>query len=177
MYFRAKDEINGEELWQVDSSGNTSLVRDIRSGSDGSYPNDFTPVGDKLYFRAYDGTDGYELWQLNSSGTVSLVEDISSNLSNFLLYGSNGNDILRGNAGADIFVLETTSGSDTIADFRNNIDSLGLSGSLTFDKLGISNNSDETAVVIVDATRNNRVLAVVNNISAGDLTIDDFVEI
>ncbi len=39
------------------------MVKDIRSGSGSSYPNDLAAVGNTLYFEAYDTTNGYELWR------------------------------------------------------------------------------------------------------------------
>ena len=95
LYFTAEDNINGRELWQVDSFGNVSLVVDINPGSSNSYPSssnpyDLTAVGDKLYFTANDGTHGRELWQVDSSGTASLVVDIYPGFSNsyYGYYGS-----------------------------------------------------------------------------------------
>ncbi len=38
-----------------------SMVADIRSGTSGSYPEDFTVFNNKLYFSATNGIDGREV--------------------------------------------------------------------------------------------------------------------
>ncbi len=76
LYFGANDGTHGYELWQLDSTGQASLVQDIRPGSKFSFPLNFTEFRDKLYFGANDGTHGYELWQLDSTGQASLVQDL-----------------------------------------------------------------------------------------------------
>ncbi|CAI8281652.1 MAG: Uncharacterised protein [Euryarchaeota archaeon UBA443] len=38
------------------------MVKDVYSGSGGSYPSDLTAVGNALYFRASDATNGDELF-------------------------------------------------------------------------------------------------------------------
>ena len=55
------------------------MVKDIYSGTDSSYPNYLTAIGDTLFFQADDGTHGYELWKTDGTeaGTV-MVKDIRS---------------------------------------------------------------------------------------------------
>ncbi|MBL8826784.1 MAG: tandem-95 repeat protein, partial [Planctomycetaceae bacterium] len=55
----------------------TALVRDIRPGPYGPYPQSLTNVNGTLYFNAPNGTNGYELWKSDgtSAGTV-LVRDL-----------------------------------------------------------------------------------------------------
>ncbi len=91
------------------------------------------------------------------------------------LSGSSGNDTLIGNSGADVFVLESAAGMDMIKDFEDGIDSFGLA-SLSFGDLSISNNQAGTAVLIAD-TSNNQVLATVNNVTAADITAQDFMSV
>lgn len=75
MFFSAYDSTNGIELWVTDgTSSGTVMVKDINSGSGGSYLNDLTVVGNTLYFRADDGNNGAELWKTDgtTSGTIQL---------------------------------------------------------------------------------------------------------
>ena len=90
-----------------------------------------------------------------------------------VLYGSLGDDSLSGNDGNDIFVLESMAGTDEIDDFADGKDRFGLS-SLEFGDLSITNNS---GTVEIASNTNNQILAIVNNVSAADITVDDFVEL
>ena len=80
LYFEARD-VNGEELWRINSSGQAELVEDaipgggINPGSSSSDPHYLTNVNGTLYFQAEDGTNGYELWRINSAGQAEMVED------------------------------------------------------------------------------------------------------
>ena len=77
--------------------------------------------------------------------------------------------------GSDVFVLELASGTDTINDFSDGIDLFGLTIGHSFGDLNITNNSGNA--IITDTTNNNTVLAIVQNVDAANLTIDDFTSI
>ena len=91
LYFTAKDEENGEELWVTDGTSNgTQLLRDINLGTDdygyaySSFAYNFTELNGKLYFTANDGENGNELWV--SDGTTDgtqLLADINPNRNNY----------------------------------------------------------------------------------------------
>ncbi len=55
-----------------------------------------------------------------------------------LLRGGYGNDTLRGGQNADIFILALGEGTDTIEDFRQGADRIGLAGGLMFSDLNFS---------------------------------------
>ncbi len=92
-----------------------------------------------------------------------------------LLYGGQGFDLLSGNEGTDIFVLESLRGIDSIVDFVDGIDRLGLSDGLIFDNLSFSQDGANTS--IHDLTDNNNTLAVLFNVDAADLSVEDFIVI
>ena len=78
LYFSAKDDTHGRELWKSDgTAAGTVVVKDVRPGSEGSLPRGLTDVGGTLYFSAGDGTHGGELWRSDgtATGTV-MVKDI-----------------------------------------------------------------------------------------------------
>lgn len=56
------------ELWKSDGTADgTMLVKDIRPGRSGGFPEQLTAVGNVVYFTADDGVNGRELW--TSDGT------------------------------------------------------------------------------------------------------------
>jgi serralysin len=93
------------------------------------------------------------------------------------LYGGSGNNTVIGGVGIDVFVLESKQGQITINDFSNGTDLLGLTTSFGFNNLKIINNTTGTATLIQDLTNNNATLAVINNVSAVDITLNDFMTV
>jgi serralysin len=93
------------------------------------------------------------------------------------LYGGGGNETMIGGTGIDVFVLQPQQGQITVNDFSNGTDLLGLTASFSFNNLKIINNSTATATLIQDLTNNNATLAVINNVSAADITFNDFVTV
>ena len=88
LFFAARDDTHGRELWKSDGSrAGTVMVKNIDpaphndydEGPASSYPSTLTPVGRRLFFSADDGRHGRELWKSTGSrtGTV-LVKDINS---------------------------------------------------------------------------------------------------
>jgi len=64
------------------------------------------------------------------------------------LDGGSGNDWLEGGAGADVFVFNPDDGvvGDTIADFRDGMDSIRILGSVSFDNLTIADSGGDAVV-------------------------------
>src|SRR5262245_62031164 len=79
LFFAADDGVNGQELWKSDgTAAGTIMVKDIRPGANGSFPENLTAVGNTLFFAADDGVNGTELWKSDgtAAGTI-LVKDIN----------------------------------------------------------------------------------------------------
>jgi hypothetical protein len=138
----------------------------------------------------------------NDSFTGGLSKDIVSaksgndTLSGFggadILNGDEGNDILRGGAGGDtlsggagndrlkggsegdLFVIGTGLGADVILDFQDNLDKIGLQGSLTLGSLAINNNKGNTTIRLANT---NELLATLIGISSSNITIADFIDL
>jgi len=128
-----------EEIFtiQVNDLNEPQLVKDIRSGSNNSTPNNLTNVNNILYFSANNGTDGVELWKSDgtAAGTV-LVKDIrlgsgSStptnliNVNNTLLFqannGINGIELLKSDGTATGTVLVKDIRLDTSSSLPNKL--------------------------------------------------------
>jgi ELWxxDGT repeat protein len=74
IVFSAGDGEHGWELWQSDgSSAGTVLLKDLRPGKAGAYPNRFTQVNDTLFFTADDDAGIARLWSIDAAGAVSTV--------------------------------------------------------------------------------------------------------
>ncbi|MEO1377630.1 MAG: Ig-like domain-containing protein [Cyanobacteria bacterium J06635_10] len=89
-----------------------------------------------------------------------------------LLQGDRGNDKLFGGSGKDTFVLSKVAGTDTIYDFENGIDSLGLSNGLTFNDLDIQANGNNTDILF-----GNQVLATLRGINSSLIEQSDFTTV
>ena len=90
-----------------------------------------------------------------------------------------GKDILTGGTGADTFVVEAGTGTDTITDFKAaEGDRIALSGGLTFGRLtfaqGIGANATDT---LITQTGSSNILAVLNGVQANSLTATDFTTV
>jgi Ca2+-binding RTX toxin-like protein len=85
------------------------------------------------------------------------------------LLGGTGNNRLTGNQGRDLFVLESGTGQSLITDFENGRDRLGLSLSLSFRKLDISQRGNSTVI-----RNGNDTLAILRGEQASQITAADF---
>lgn len=77
LFFSADDGRFGPELWTSDLQfKETARVLDIRSGREGSTPQELTLFAGELYFRANDGVNGTTLWKSDGTalGTVPVVD-------------------------------------------------------------------------------------------------------
>lgn len=97
------------ELWKTDGTeSGTQLVKDIRTGTGHSQPQNLFAVSNQLFFAADDGSHGEELWVSNgTSAGTSLVKDIVPGFnSSTPIFGASLNGILYFSA------FETASGRE-----------------------------------------------------------------
>ena len=74
LYFVAKDDLNGVEVWQTDGTeGGTVRVSDFNPGPADSNIQQMIKIGNTLFFQANDGTTGRELWKIEG-GTQTLID-------------------------------------------------------------------------------------------------------
>ena len=154
VYFRADDNINGDEVWVSDGTdAGTTLLKDINPGFHGSDPYGFTVFNNLLYFVADDGTSGQELWVTDgtSAGTV-LVQDInpgSGDASPSHLYVSGDKLFFQaddGSTGAELWTLDGLAACDFPLDAsQTEVSQAGLSGKLT------ASNGDQTGSYTVQS--------------------------
>jgi pimeloyl-ACP methyl ester carboxylesterase len=88
------------------------------------------------------------------------------------LIGGTGNDVLTGGSGKDVFVL-ASGGNETITDFRQGEDVIGLSGGLTFDQLNITQGNNGAVIITKNAP--NIILGTVNGVQSNTLVASDFI--
>lgn len=83
-FFNGYDEAHGLEFWVTDGTDEgTRLLKDLNPGTDNSWPNHYTLLGNELIFWANDGTGG-KIWKSDGTpeGTVIIKDVFLSSLSN-----------------------------------------------------------------------------------------------
>jgi Ca2+-binding RTX toxin-like protein len=101
-------------------------------------------------------------------------DQIFGGAGNDFLAGNQGNDLLTGGLGNDIFATALGLGSDTIQDFQDGFDKIGLGGGLLFTQLGISQLGANT---LIRNTSNAELLFTLQNVSSALITSADFVTV
>lgn len=78
VVFGLREPATGMELWTTDGTpAGTQLVKDIKAGSGGSFPDVMSGDGQRLYFSASDGA-GNELWATDGSALgTAMVTDLN----------------------------------------------------------------------------------------------------
>jgi len=101
-------------------------------------------------------------------------DQIFGGAGNDFLAGNQDNDLLTGGLGNDIFATALGLGSDTIQDFQDGFDKIGLGGGLLFTQLGISQLGANT---LIRNTSNAELLFTLQNVSSALITSADFVTV
>ena len=159
-------------------SGNGSFSYTLSDGSLTDIGNVTVAVGTNLFGGDGDdllnGTAGNDRLEGNNGKDI-LIGRAGNDILNGgngkdQLTGGTGNDILTGGNGSDTFIFAALDGTDTITDFTDGVDYIGLSGGLTFGALSFSGSK-----IIVTAT--NEILATLTGINTTTLTAADFLAV
>ncbi|AFY57514.1 Ca2+-binding protein, RTX toxin [Rivularia sp. PCC 7116] len=86
--------------------------------------------------------------------------------------GGIGSDRLYGEGGKDTFVLSSVTGKDTIYDFEDGVDTLGLSAGLNFSDLNIKASGNHTNII-----QGNQTLATLIGIDSSLIDESDFTSV
>ncbi len=141
-----------------------SIERAILSGGNSANKIDASSFSGSTYVYGRSGNDTL----LGGSDNDYLRGDNGDDL----IDGGAGSDRLYGGSGKDTFVLSSVQGTDTIYDFEDGVDTLGLSGGLTFNDLDIKANGSNTNILL-----NNQVLATLNRVNSNSIEQSDFTSV
>lgn len=125
VYYAANDSVHGTELWFYYPGGGTGMIKDIRDGVPGSFPNYLLPYNNRLYFSAIDAY-GNELWMHEpASGKTERLTDINTDsLSSYIRepIAFNGKIYFQAStqaSGSELYVYDPADGStQMVADIR-----------------------------------------------------------
>ncbi len=113
LFFSARNELSGQELWKSDgTAAGTVLVKDIAPGGLFSNPTEFVAMNGLLYFVARDGDEHYGLWQSDGTATGTVPIKIFASKPNNLV-AANGLLFFQGNDGINGRALWKSDGSST----------------------------------------------------------------
>lgn len=90
---------------------------------------------------------------------------------NDILHGDLGDDTLIGGSGNDVFVLGANLGLDVIVDFKKGEDAIELLGGLTFERLTIVRDNNNSLIKLKE---NNRAIASLTGVDASLINVSEF---
>jgi ELWxxDGT repeat protein len=195
VYFQASDGSTGYEFWKTDgTTGGTSLVKDIQTGSSASNPSGLFATGTNIYFFANDGTTGMEPWISDgTTGGTALLKDInvgaaaSTTTSSVFVKaasgpvyfaandGGNGNEFWRtlGSTGTTTLMADISSGSGSSNPANMLVVSNNVYFSATDGATGIEPwTFDPLAAGIKEIRNNDLIVNIYPNPSKGQLYIN-----
>ncbi|NEQ41149.1 MAG: DUF4347 domain-containing protein [Okeania sp. SIO3I5] len=98
---------------------------------------------------------------------------LSGDLGDDILVGSKGNNTLIGGPGEDVFSLAPDTGNNTILDFEDGIDRIGLREDLGFSEIALVTGEDNTISIVV--TRTEEIIGTIIGVDETAITSDDFI--
>lgn len=161
----------------------TVAVGKIENGGNGNDSLNGTPGNDRLLggnstdtltaLAGDDYLDGGNGNDMLDGGTGN--DTLLGMNGNDTLMGGAGNDILTGGRGADYFVLAFGADTDTVTDYKDNEDKLGLSRGLAFNQLRITQGTGANAEnTLIQLNSSNELLTILTGVQANVITSRDF---
>ncbi len=98
---------------------------------------------------------------------------LSGDLGDDILVGSKGDNTLIGGPGEDVFSLAPDTGNNTILDFEDGIDRIGLREDLGFSQLAIVTGENNTISIVI--TRTEEIIGTIIGVDETAITADDFI--
>jgi ELWxxDGT repeat protein len=165
LYFAARDENHGLELWVTDGSRNgTKLLLDINTGVDDSHPHGFKRLGDRFVFVATGSKTGTELYVSDATAAGTTRIDIRKGPGSGFPKWHTHADKVFGSAGGYVYFaadgdLNQTNGSTGLELWRSDGTAKGTTnildiwtGGLGSDPEGIVRLGDTDKVVFIATT-------------------------
>ena len=166
---------NGTSGWQKINSSGVSLGSLKFGDIDGNGTTDVFYGSEGSWFYSSGGKSRWQNANFNYSDNDELHggtgnDTLTGGAGDDTLIGGVGDDLLTGGQDSDTFIFAADDGIDTITDFAQGTDFIGLSGSLSFGDLSFFDSN-----IIV--TSSSKVLATLTGVNAEDLTSADFVTV
>ena len=122
VYFSARTETAGTELWRTDGTAlATEMVVDLGPGEQSSVPGGLTPYRDHLYFRAGSTEHGSELWRTDGTAPgTTLLADIEPGVNSSFLSAITPLDetlvfvAIRSDVGRELWRIDAEGGPPTL---------------------------------------------------------------
>ncbi|NJO29758.1 MAG: calcium-binding protein, partial [Richelia sp. SL_2_1] len=143
----------------------TNIERVVLTGGDGANIINASGYGGSAFLYGRDGDDTL----IGGAGNDNLY----GGEANDTLIGGGGNDRLYGEGGSDTFVISSITGRDTIYNFEDGVDLIGLSDGLTFEDLlfkSSGSNGSNTNIL-----QGNQVLATLIGIDINSIDTSNFI--
>lgn len=177
--------LNNSRLF-INLKGDEPVSNDPRDGNDvvtllGNYANSVIDLGGgNDTFNGGIGSDNIS----GRNGNDILLggggnDQLSGDAGDDILNGGAGRNTLTGGIGSDRFIISTLTGTDTITDFTNGQDLIGLSG-LSFGQLtiaqGTGRNQNNTLISFNNGS-SNQTLAILQGVQSTNIDAADFVTV
>lgn len=159
LYFVAKTEKTGSELWKTDgTAAGSSMIKDINLGRASADISNLVALNNKIYFIATDDLEGgYQLWETDgtAAGTKSVTHGPSIPARALVATASRISFLVRTSTTVQVWTSDGTAGGTKLVLDIPTIDSpanLAIVGDLVFFSVRQPGSGDDTRVWRSDGT-------------------------